>query len=318
MRARTRRLAVLLLPAALAATLASASWAAPGDPVPVKDEAGVTEGTPTSHGAWLGWTQSARRDAAHRDLYVERGSGAPVKVNAARTQGLGGGIVGHHVYYAQQFRDRHPRIVRFDLRTGHRSALPEVNRRRHSIVRGDVTASGPWLLYSGIVDDPDRDVYSYTVMLDNRRTHRVRTVAAYDGDAYGTWAGQVNGRYATYFWAGRYGGGGVLRYDIGTGRTVTLRNDAGGPYDPAVSSDGTVYYFLIPDDAPSGSHVYELVRQRARGAAHVVTTLTTDDAADGPGETYVRDRADGTHVVLFGWKGGVYKVVDQPPTAGTP
>lgn len=334
--ARSRRILALLVPFALVATLTSASWAAPSDPVPVKDDPHVVEGAPTSHGGWLGWTQDSRRDASHRNLFVQRGTQAPVRVNAPGTQGLSGGLAGHRVYYAQKFRDRNPRIIRFDPVTGDRTPLPpKVNHRRHreyplccggpsdhkhrmlSSVRGNVTVSGPWLLYSGYLHDLDDDFLYDTVMLYNRVNHELRTITSNPGDGGVTYAGQVNGRYATYWWSGRCGGEEVYRYDLKTKRTVSLPLPADDVWDPGVSADGTAYYVHRPEGGPAGGpYTYELVRQPIGAPVEVVTTLTTDTRS-GPGETYVRDRPYGTRVVFFSWQDDAYKLVDRPPAAAT-
>jgi hypothetical protein len=332
---RSSRLAALGVPFALVATLTTMSWAAPVDPIPVKDNASVAEGAPTSHGAWLGWVQNSRRKLDHHNFFVQRGTQARVRVNAAKTQGLGGGILGHHVYYAQQFRDRHPQIVRLDLETGHRRPLPsKVNHYHHTVhlpccggqddknhvlsgVRGNVTVSGSWLLYSGYMQDLDHDEYPYyMVMLYNRVKDKLRQLASALSDDVNYYAGQVNGRYATYWSFARYGGSDVYRYNIRTRRSVALPHGAGGDqYDPAVSSDGTVYYFVTDEDAPSGGpYTTELVRQPIGATAEVVTTLTSE-SRDTPRETYVKDRPNGTRVVFFSWKDDVYKLVDDPQPA---
>jgi len=142
-------------------SLAAASWSAPADPVLVKGDPSVLEGVSTAHGAWIGWVQSSSTSTSHDNFFVQRGGQAPVRVNAARTSGLGGGIAGHGVFYVQQFGDRRPQLIRYDLRTGDRAPLPaKVNHYRHyahvsccggqpsrshvlSGVRGHATVSGP-------------------------------------------------------------------------------------------------------------------------------------------------------------------------------
>lgn len=333
---RSRGLAALVVLVALVASLASTSWAAPGVPILVKDNPGVDEGAPTSNGAWFGWAQ-ARKGKSEFDFYVQRGTGARVKVNAAKTQGFGGGIVGHSVYYVQKYLDRVPRIIRFDLKTGQRTPLPaKVNHYRHTAhlpccggqpdkepvisgVRGTASVSGPWLLYSGYMAARDRDVLFYTVMLYNRVTHQRRTIALLNSDEAVLHAGQVNGNYATYKSEQRYGGSDFYRYNIKTKRSVELSgpdDDVVYQYDPAVSSDGTVYYFQGYDDDSGGPDITELVRRPIGGPAEVVTTLTTAQSSYFPPQsTFVKDRPDGSRVVFFSWKHGIYKIVDVPPTA---
>lgn len=321
------RLVALAASLVLVTALTTGAWAAPGDPEPVRVTPRVVEDTPTSHGAWLGWEQGARHDPTHGNYFVRRGTEAPVRVNAAGTEGYSGGIAGHRVYYVQQFHDRRPRMIDLDLRTGDRTPMPAiVNHRRHleyatccsgqqhhrshmlSWVHGDVTASGPWLLYSGYMDDLDHDFPYETVELYDRVDHRVRTLATMPDDEVGLWAGQVNGRYATYWWVGRYGGEKFYRYDIRTGRTVEIPLPDESSWDPAVSSDGTVYYVHAvhsPDGAPT---TYDLVRQPIDGPAQVVTTLTDQLAG-----LFVRDRPNGSRAVFFSWHDDIYRLIDRPP-----
>lgn len=310
----------VVAPFVLVVAAATASWAAPGEPVLVKDAPRVVEDVPASHGGWFGWEQHPEGTSEPGDFFVQRGSAARVKVNAARTQGLGGGIVGRSVYYVQKFRDRDPRINRFDLLTGHRSPLPAKVNHHHRGglwhgVRGQVSVSGAWLLYGGFIEATSEwDYPTWTVMLYNRVDHSLRTLASAEADSTNYVAGQVNGRYATYWSYERYGGSDLYRHDIRTRRSVELpqRPERGDPYDPAVSSDGSVYYFQAVEDGPSdGPRATELVRQPIGAPAEVVTTLT-NEPGDGPSGTFVKDRADGSRVVLFSWKGGVYKFVDGP------
>lgn len=302
--------------------VATAAYAAPVGPVPVQDDPQVDEGAPTAHGKWFGWAQDSRADPGHDDFYVRRGTAPRVRVNAARAQGLGGGIAGRSVFYLQQRGDNKPRIYRFDLETGRRAPLPaKVNHHRRGGlvhgVRGQATVSGPWLLYSGFIEAAtDFDYPTWTVMLYNRVSHQLRQVDGAESDQDNYVAGQVNGRYATYWSYGRHGGSHVYRYDIKTKRTVELPSPGGGEqYDPAVSSDGAVYYFLAGADEPvGGPFTTELVRQPIGGPAEVVTTLTGEDR---PEEAYVRDRTDGSRVVFFSWGGDVYKVVATMASGST-
>ena len=337
------RHAALIVAFGLAVTgLASASWAATVAPIPVKDKPTVYEDAPTANGAWFGWAQDPEGKPDRYDFYVQRGTGPRIKVNAAGTQGLGGAIVGDSVYYVQQFGDREPRINRFDLNTRTRSALPsKVNHNRHGRhgrlldgVRGHVTVSGPWLLYSGFSEPGQFGYPNDTVVLYNRVTHEMRQLASVSSDWNGRFAGQVNGRYATYI-AVSYGAccgdpsTEVRRYNIKTKRTVTVPRYAAGDAAcasdpqcdsvdqdvPAVSSDGTVYYFLTyyPYFA-GGPLTSELIRQPIGGPAEVITTLTSEHFAS-PGQPFVRDGSDGSRDVFYSWEGDIYKVVDNPQAA---
>lgn len=334
-----RRYAALVAASALAVTgLASASWAATLAPIPVKDKPTVTEIAATAHGAWFGWAQDPDGKPVRHNFYVQRGTGARVKVNAAGTQGLGGAIVGRHVYYVQQFRDHDPRINLFDLKTGHRSALPsKVNHNRHGRhgrlldgVRGAVTVSGDWLLYSGFTYPGQFGYRNDTVMLYNRVTHQLRQLSSASTDWHDSFAGQVNGNWVTYLWWD-YGGettSSVYRYNIKTKKYVELPKTAADTAcdsdplcdpavqrGPAVSSDGTVYYFRTQSPtSPGGLYTSELVRQLVGGPPEVITTLT-GESATWPRDTHVTDRANGSRVVFYSWQGDIFKVVDDPQAA---
>lgn len=329
-----RRHLVPLVAAAVLTVSAPASAATPGVE-PVKQDPDVLEAAPTSRGAWFGWLQGRRTMSASTDLYVQRHGEEPVRVNAPGTVAGRGGIAGRHVYFTQR-GERRTRVVRYSLVTGDRSPLPEkVSHRRHVLtvrdgrgeeevpvvsgVRGDVSASRTRLLFSGYtyrLDDHDR--YDDVVLYD-RATQRLRTVARSgyaDGDLR---AGQVNGDHATWSFFGVDGGAALYRYDIRTGATATLPQVPGvTQWDPGVSADGTVYYLQSPDDVSNDvPHTYELVRQPLEGPAEVVTTLTPPQPRMPPGETFVRDRPDGSRVVFLSWQDDVHKLVDVPPSGST-
>src|SRR6478735_4557838 len=239
-----RKSSWFVVPMALAATAAAAAaaagWAAPVDPVPVKDDQAVIQRRPATHGAWFGWARVSEGPPEHSNFYVQRGTEARVKVNAPKTQGLSGGIVGRSVFYVQQVGDRHPRINRFDLRTGHRSPLPKkVNHYRDYRVSGSLSVSGAWLLYNGT---KLRGQFGYpyaTIVLYNRVTQRLRTLASASTDWYEAYAGQVNGRYATFLWEylDDTGTTSLNLYDIESKQSVEVYNEDGWlQWIPAVSS----------------------------------------------------------------------------------
>lgn len=307
------RAAAIAVPLALATAMGAASAAPAPTPIPVKDEPDVVEDAPTSQGPWFGWSRDPAGDPEHVDFFVQRGTRARVKVNAAGTQGFQGGFAGHSVFYVQKRGDRPLQVFRYDLETGHRAALPPaVNGEGHGHLRGDVTVGGPWLLFSGYTNGGNN-----TIVLYNRVTRERRMISKVYYDTT-TNAGQVNGRYATYVATdpldiGSDPPSSVVLYDIKTDDFVVLDGPGGGDviqHDPAVSSDGTVYYFVtdVEDDGPFTS---ELTRVPPGGSPEVVTTVTSEDRPL-PGQTFVKDRPDGSRVVYFSWNGGTYKVVDVP------
>lgn len=322
--------------AALATVVgASASWASPGDPVPVRDDPNVVETAPSAQRGWFGWSQNSAANPDHLNFFVQPAGGDRIRVNAPRTQGLGGDKVGGAVFYVQQYGDRPPRINRYDLSSGLRSPLPpKVNHWRHTVrpyigtepnrvltgVRGDVTSSGPWLLYSGYMRFLDFEDFVYphdTVVLYNRRTQRLRLVETKSDEDYDLEAGQVNGSFVAYLETDNFSDGETptvaYRHNLQTGRTVSfapgeqfLRQSA-----PSVSSDGTVYYFETALDCTSPC-THELVRRPIGGPAEVIASVSTPEWWQRPERTYVKDRPDGSRVVLFSVNEDIYEVVDDP------
>jgi hypothetical protein len=273
-------------------------------------------------GAWFGWSQTSRRDPKQVNFFVQRGTAAPIRVNAAGTRGLGGAITGRRVLYVQQDRGkRRLQIHRFDLRTKKRTPLPaSVNNARYKGQRiritGRVTVSGPWLSYAGAVPDEFFGGLDL-VVLHHLGTGRTRIVSEIAQDHRFLDHGQVNGDWITWINAYVYDetDEAVLRYNIRTKRYVSFtpddRDDLIGVFDPAVSSDGTVYYWHATADTASG---VELVRQPVRGRPEVVTTLEPGAA---PSRTFVKDRPDGSNAVFYAWSGDLYRVVDDPSDTAT-
>lgn len=294
------------------------------DPIPVRNDPAFVEGAPTARGAWLGWSQNRVGRLHPHTFLVQRGDGPRIRVNARGTRGMCGGIVGHRVIYLQQRRRPSRtvfRILRFDLRTRQRSPLPPaVNRAIDGNLRtfpfGNVSVSGRWLMYTAMTVDVAQGESWGTVVVYDRRTGRPRQITWDNGYDTSVYAGQVSGHYATWVWLDQSGYGDpaskVYRYDTRTGRKVAIPGDAATyQHDPAVSADGTVYFFrTVVGWLPGSATTHELVRQVPGGTAQVVAQIASTEGSAAPHATFVRDRPDGTHVVFFAVNGDVEKVVD--------
>lgn len=320
--------------AVLLSTSVATAVAAPGDPVPVKNQPGVEETTPTTYGDWLGWVQSTKGDPDRRAMFVQQGDKPRVKVNARLTHALGGGITGHSAFYAQQRVIQRPgkrdvlsdrrQIVRLDLETGKRTVLPaSVNRYRityggdpqQGAVRGDVSVSGPWLMFTGrMASRTSDDELSYdTAMLYNRVTHKLRVAGSVWNDISEMWAGQVNGGYAVmrYYSYASEPEAEIQLYDIATRQRIQIGPDDQSPWGPGVGSDGTAYYFQNGTTCPDGYCEDQLMREPLDGPPEVVVSLPDEEGMTTPSETFVEDRPDGSRVISFSWNGDIYQVTDD-------
>jgi hypothetical protein len=78
-------------------------------------------------------------------------------------------------------------------------------------------------------------------------------------------------------------------------------------YAPAVSDDGTFYYWLRPPQDDAGA---ELHRRDVDGHDVVVGSFATPLGTYG--QTFVKDRADGSRIVYLNLDYDIYSLVDQP------
>lgn len=316
------------------ATAAGASAAVPDSWTPVKSDPTRDDQYASTLGGALAWSHDSAAHPGRFDMYVEKQNGTTVKVNAAGTQGIAGDLNGQSIFYLQQLGDRSARIQRYDLTSGKRSPLPaKVNQSSRFTINSagpygpdgnPLTASGPWLLFSALVPapDPDDDYPSDAAMLYNRVTHRLVTLGTVSREASWITPGQVNGRYAV--WVVRddaAGTGGVYRYDLKTHTSEVIkpydRYDGPDRLDASVSADGTVYYFErhCTDESQCS---YDLVRAALDGTKTVLATVDEEEQSRVPGATYVKDRADGSHLVYITIRPDasssrdIYRYVDDP------
>jgi hypothetical protein len=139
-------------------------------PVPVKTSS-LSEGTAAAQGPWFSWDQNSAAHPNHYDVFLQRGSGSKVKVNARGTEAFGGGIDGDTLVYYQYEGRFAGDVMRFDLGTHRRSGFPSSVNSRYDEYHP--TISKPWLLFTRYIDDTE----STKVILYNLRTRTLRVLA---------------------------------------------------------------------------------------------------------------------------------------------
>ena len=219
------------------AILTAAAAAAPSPPVPVKHST-RNETTPAAGGEYFAWAKSRRGRPNVYDVWAQRGSGRPFKVNAPKTRGWAGGIDGTRLVY-QQVKDGWKSDIRFfDLARRRRSAPPAgVNTSRWEWAP---SLSGGWLLFGR--GEAVRDSLQQVILqnLTSREKIVLDSLRSKNGFLQ---AGQVNGNFAVW---GRCSSSfpqcDVYRYEIAA-RTKTPISQSGETlYAPSVTATGTTYY----------------------------------------------------------------------------
>jgi hypothetical protein len=305
-RGRLGKLLAAVVSVAVVASTAVAS-AADLEATPVKNDPRINEGTPAADGPWFMWGQNSKAAPRRYNVYAQRGTQRPIRLNARGTVGNSGGIDGRTAVYTQWSPRTGDDLFAFDLVTKRRTKLPpKVNGRYHEF---RPTISGKWVLFTRYNWDRDQ----LQVVLFNRRTRAVRVLATERGRR-GVWAGQVSGSYATWDrWSGQNSD--VFRYEIRTRTTARIpRPVFAHQFGGSVASDGTVYYTRSGNGCGNSA---ELARYPLGGPAERVHDHPS--WSEG-GDSYVDERAEGGRVVYFGridcrrpatraWD--VYKVVDS-------
>jgi hypothetical protein len=247
------RLVGLLACAALFAVIASAATA----PVPVKAST-RNEALPAAGGDYFAWAKSRRGAPMSFDVYAQRGTEAPIKVNAAKTNGWSGGIDGTRLAY-QELSKKNSNIRFFDLATRLRSSPAGVNTKRWE---WRPTISGDWLLFGrGIVDGPTQQV-----ILRNLVTGEQRILDSARGRSGGLQPGQVSGTFAVWMKCGSASCN-VFRYDLTTQTKTQMPSTGKGQYGPSVTAAGTTYYGR---SGPKCGASAEIVKTTLDGATEVL------------------------------------------------
>ena len=269
-----------------------------GSPVPVKASPTLAEQGPAADGSWLVWSHNSRRKPRWSNSFAQSGSGLPVRLNERGTQGTTGGVDGDRAAYTQWSERRGIRrgkVYVFNLATGNRRPLPAKVSGDGS---SDATISGRWFLYSREYVYPGAAVVSH-VMLYNRHTHELRRVAAGSYRTVGVFPGQVNGRWAV--WSDSWESAShVFRYNVVTKAKERIAgDDTSFVFDPAVSSDGTMYFLRVR------SGITDLVRLPVGGTETVLAQMSGYVS-----DLFVMDQTDGSRVVFFQSAAGIRKQSD--------
>lgn len=290
---RPRRHASIAIAAVLVLVGPLAAAAPPGaedldlTPVEVKASPDVNEVVPSGDGEYVAWAQNSVARPQRYHVFLRREGQPRVKVNRRGTQAGGGGFSGTTYVYSEWKPDaRGTEIVRYDVLTGRRTTYGDLVNS--NLDEFHPTLSGKWLLFTRHNDR--RDVWR--VLLHNTYSNFTRTLATGQGDDW-VYAGQVSGNYVTW---GRVRNQrqDVYRYDIKAKQT-TLIPQAGFAfqYNPAIASDGTIYYSRGGDGCGVTA---ELVRYPVGGPAEVLHSLPR---YFDTGYTYVHDSTDGSRDVYY-------------------
>jgi hypothetical protein len=248
------RLVGLLAGAALLAAIASAATA----PVPVKASS-RNEALPAAGGEYFAWAKSRRGAPMTFDVFAQRGTEAPIKVNASKTIGWAGGIDGTRLAF-QELSKENSNIRFFDLATRVRSSPAGVNTKRWE---WRPTTSGNWLLYGrGVVFSS-----SQAVILRNVATGEERVLDTLRSKSGYLQAGQVAGTYAVWVKCTSRETCSIYRYEIVSKTATRMPTTGQVPYGPSVTPAGTAYYGR---SGPGCGAKAELVKTTLDGATVVL------------------------------------------------
>ena len=229
-----------LFPAAAAA--APVQVAVKAKPPPVNERNGAAAN------GYLSWEQNSRSDPGHVNEYVQRAGRTPVRVNAAVTQGFGGGISGRTLVY-QQVTGGRSDLRFFDLLT-HRRRAPFAGVNTN-LYEWHPTISGSWVLFGRRASNG-----ATSVLLANTSTHAIRLLA-HASPPGRVDPGQVSGDWAT--WDHCSSRCNVFRYRISTRSVVRVPNPLlRFQLDPGVDSSGNVFYNRSGRRCGRGVRVMEL------------------------------------------------------------
>jgi hypothetical protein len=244
----------------------------------------VSERDGAAASGYLSWDQNSTSDPGHVNEYLQRAGKTPVRVNAAGTQGFGGGISGRTLVY-QQVTGGRSDLRLFDLLTHHRAApFAGVNTNLYEL---HPTISGSWILFGRRAGNG-----ATSVLLANTSTHAIRLLA-HASPPGSVDPGQVSGDWAT--WDRCSSRCNVFRYRISTRGLAKVPNPLlRFQLDPAVDSAGNVFYNRSGRRCGRGVHVMELLRG---GTPRTLLALkTTNDT----GAMYLNETGTAGEHLLFG------------------
>jgi hypothetical protein len=200
---------------------------------------GSNEG-PVSEDGWFAWMNSPAANpipqASRTSVYVRRGHDAAWRANPAGTFAETGGIARGQLII--QLITHGSVLASVDLRTRILKVLPKPFNAPHALAWRP-SVSWPWLLYGRITGS-----LSYSIVLANLATQRIRVLDHVDGHGAYAAPGQVNGEYATWITCPDNDCR-AYRYDSRTGAVAEMPPIGGFAYwhfGPSVTRDGTVYF----------------------------------------------------------------------------
>lgn len=248
----------------VSASLVAVGVAAAAEPVAVKTGP-RNEVRPAAGGDWLVWSESRGRRSGTFDVWAQRETTAPVKVNPAGTQGYAGGIDGTKLVY-QQVRGRRSDLRIYDLTSrAHRRLPPGFNTRAWE---WHPTLSDDWLLFGRgrpFTRSAQMIVLRHLVTGEQRVVDRLRNRKGI------LTPGQIQGSFAVWMRCNPHPRCRILRYEISTRATTALPVPAGKiVYSPAVDAGGTAYYGRSGRGCGNG---VELVKHPVGGLPQVLASL---------------------------------------------
>lgn len=273
------RTASLMLAVVLVTGLAVSAASAEVTLIPVVDTR-ADEWGPVAGSGGIAWNRYNRRDS----WVLARVNADTFRVNSSRTSAWTGSIEGDTLVY-QRANRRGSDIVAFDLSS--RSKLPSPAYVNTRWWEWGPRASGDWVFFGRSNVNYGQRREWRKLILTNTATGESRRLAMSPRRGYQQ-LGQVSGNWVTWYecsddsWADCS----MYRYDIAGSVKELIPQVTPAQWDPAISSDGTLYYL--------------------RGGR-----------ACGKNVTLVRRTLDGTESVLYEFPasidaGGLY--VDDGPT----
>jgi len=214
-----------------------ASAGSPPVPVPVPVKAGPrNEVAPAAGGDYFAWAKSRRGRPNVYDVWAQRGTETPFKVNSRGTTGWTGGFGGSRLVYQQVRGGRQSDIRFFDVQTRRRSQPSGVNTKRWEWAP---TISGDWLLFGRGVTSGSS---TQQIILRNLATGEQRVLDALRNSRAYVEPGQVNGNYAVWTRCSPSSDCDVFRYDIATRKKARMPRTGQVLSGPSVAVSGTTYY----------------------------------------------------------------------------
>jgi hypothetical protein len=260
----------------------------------------------------LVWSQAPKARPNRWSVYLRKGSGTTIRLNA-RGRGYNGDVEPPWVVYQQAVGGASDiKLYRLDKRK--RVRLPRGVNTKHWEWRPRI--SGRWLLFGRQSVTSSRQ----TLVLFNRRTRAHRVLAAVTQPKHLLIPGQVAGNWVVWYSCTPICS--AFRYDIAGKKKLRLAKPAGGPdpihvWAPAVTKRGVVYAGQGREGC--GKSV-QLVRYGRPGDAATGRPLVTLPAGIDLNTAFARTRPDGSVDVVYTRVAcgpptafDIYRITDPPP-----